>query len=86
MVFVCADATYTYPYHTISRWVLTPSATDTLRVHAGEDEVTIRGRNLHAICYALGTARLRVLRATNDRYQTQPDAVFVSRISVERLS
>lgn len=86
VVFVCADAAYTYPYHTLSRWVWAPGATDTLRVQAGEDEVTIHGRNLHAIGDALGSARLRVLRATNERYETQPDAVVVSRISVETLS
>ena len=83
VVFECAEAIYTYPYHTLSRWVLVQGAAATLRVQAGKDEVTIRGRNLNAICDALGNARLRVLRATNDRYQNQTDAVVISRITVE---
>jgi hypothetical protein len=83
VVFECTEAAYSYPYHTLSRWVLTPGTSETLRVQAGEDEVTIQGRNLKSISDALASARLRTLRAICTRYDTPNDEVVVSRISVE---
>ena len=82
VVFECADATYSYPYHILSRWVLTHGSTDTLCVQAGDDEVTIQGRCLKSISDALGSTRLRVLRASTERY-SEADDVVVSRISVK---
>jgi len=64
--------------------VLAHGTTDTLRIQASADEVTIQGRNLKAISDALGSALLRALRASNDRYLDQKDAVVVSRICVEQ--
>jgi len=83
VVFECGDTTYTYPYHTLSRWILTRGTTDILRVQTGEDEVTIHGRNLFFISQALGHARLLVLRTAQERYSESTDAVSVTRIEVE---
>jgi len=84
VAFECTDAVYTYPYHTLARWVLESGKTDILCVRAYEDEVTIRGRNLKAIGDALGSARLRVLRVTNVRYLDSKDTILVDRIDIER--
>lgn len=86
VVFECAEAAYSYPYHTLSRWVLSQGATETLRIQAGVDEVTIHGRNLKLISEALGSARLRVLRATNDRYYEPTEVVGITGIGVETRS
>ncbi|MBI5769612.1 MAG: hypothetical protein HZA93_17685 [Verrucomicrobia bacterium] len=83
VVFECGETVYSYPYHTLARWVLTPGAVDLLRIQAGKDEINIHGRNLTLISQALGHARLRVLRATPERYAEATNMIFVSRISVE---
>ncbi len=83
VVFECSEAIYSYPYHTLSRWVLAPGASDTLRIKAGGDEVTIEGRNLRVVGDALCSARLRLLRVANDRYDVAKEAVVISRIRFE---
>ena len=83
VAFECSDAVYTYPYHTLARWVLESGETDILCVRAGEDEVRIHGRNLKAIGDALGSARLRVLRVTNVRYHDAKDSISVGRIDIK---
>jgi len=83
VVFECGEAVYSYPYHTLARWVLAPGAVDLLRIQVGKDEITIHGRNLTPISQALGHARLRVLRATPERYTETTDMIIVSRISIK---
>lgn len=85
VVFECAATMYSYPYHTLSRWVLTVAPTATLRIRAGGDEVTIHGRNLKSISDALNSSRLKVIRETTGRYLHDQEVV-VNRISVTTSS
>ena len=86
IVFECEDATYSYPYHTLSRWVYFKGTTDTIRIESGTDKITIYGRKLNHVCAALNGARLHLLRVTGERYSDLTEDVVITEISVATLS
>lgn len=81
--FECADGAYSYPYHTLSRWVLEGSMPEILVIRAGSDRVIVCGRQLEQIRDALDSGRLRVVRCTNERYGNGNVSTVVERIVVE---
>lgn len=83
--FETADGVYSYPYHTLSRWVLCRTA-DELMVQAGCDTITVRGRQLASVRDALDTGRLLVLRATKERYIADKPGPVVTQVSISTPS
>ncbi len=83
--FECEDEAYSYPYHTLSRWVLQARHPECLVVQAGTDRLTVRGRDLEVVRDAMDAGRLRVLRAVKDRYGTAAQGTIVTHLKVETL-
>lgn len=81
--FECEDGAYSYPYHALSRWVLQAGEPECLVVEAGQDRLTIRGRNLDVVRDVLDTGRLRVMRVVKDRYVNAPRETVVVQVKVE---
>lgn len=65
--FDTPSGSHSYPYHTLARWTLSPAA-DELRIHASREVITVRGRGLSALRDALDEGRLKLVRATPERY------------------
>jgi hypothetical protein len=83
--FECADGAYSYPYHTLARWVLQSMPPETLVIHANNDSITIHGRQLATIRDALDAGRIRVLRLPAERYAESKLGPVVTLLSVEPM-
>ncbi len=81
--FECADGSYSYPYHVLSRWVLQTDDSEILVIDAGRDKITIRGRKLEIVRESLDAGRLRVLRVCQSRYAVTESGVTVTDLAVE---
>ncbi len=75
--FECPDGAYTYPYHTLSRWILRLGPRETLEIQAGTDRIQLEGRHLAVIRDALDAGRLRSIRLTPERYASAKPGVCV---------
>lgn len=78
----CADRTESLPYHTLTRWTLTPGGEDVLTVHAGCLVIVVRGRELAPVRNALDAGRLVSLRATESRYLALKACTVVNSITL----
>lgn len=83
--FECADGAYSYPYHTLTRWVLEAGDPERLVIDAGADKVTVCGRELVVVRDGLDAGRLRVIRKVEARYVSNSAGVIVTHLEVERL-
>ena len=82
----CADGAYSYPYHTLTRWVLRAAQPENLVIEAGPDKVTVRGRKLEEVRDGLDSGRLRVIRIVEERYlNSGTGGVIVTDLKIERL-
>ncbi len=59
---------------------------DELVIQAGRDMINIRGRQLAAIRDSLDSGRLRVLRASNERYVAGRPGPVVTQLSISATS
>lgn len=66
--FECGDKSYSYPYHTLSRWVLARGRPDSLEIAAGNDTIKVLGQSLEKLRDALDAGVLKVLTEQADRY------------------
>ena len=83
--FECADGAYSYPYHTLTRWVLFAGQPEQLVIEAGSDKVTVCGRELEVVRDGLDTGRLRLVRTVGERYRDIEGGAIVTKLKVERL-
>lgn len=83
--FECADGAYSYPYHTLARWVLQSMPAETLVIHANKDSIMVHGRQLATIRDALDAGRIRVLRLADERYAESKPGPIVTVLRVEPL-
>ena len=83
--FECADGAYSYPYHTLTRWVLLAGQPEQLVIEAGPDKVTVCGRELEGVRDGLDAGRLRVVRAVEERYRDIEGGAIVTQLKVERV-
>lgn len=81
--FECADETYSYPYHALSRWLWRAGNPETLIIRAGTDQVTINGTGLRRVRDTLDSSRLRVLRVAGERLADFGSDTRVISIGVE---
>lgn len=81
--FECADGAYSYPYHTLTRWILQAGEPESLVIEAGPDKVTVRGRELNVVRDELDAGRLRVVRTVEERYVSNGAGVIVTHLKVE---
>lgn len=79
----CTAGDYSFPYHVLSRWALHAGPPESLVIQAGKDTVTVHGRQLSAVRDALETGRLRVLRATSQRYSPVRSGPEISALIIE---
>lgn len=83
--FETSTGAHTFPYHTLTRWTLSAAA-DELRIHAGREIVTLRGRHLGVLRDALDEGRLKLVRPTAARYEAIRTGTAVRSIELEDLS
>lgn len=83
--FECADGAYSYPYHTLTRWVLQAGVPERLVIEAGPDQVTVCGRELEVVRDGLDAGRLRVIRTVEARYFSSGAGAIVTHLTIERL-
>lgn len=80
--FETPTGAHTFPYHTLTRWTLS-SANDELRIHAGREVVTLRGRDLGVLRDALDEGRLKLVRPAPARYESLRTGAAVRSIELE---
>jgi hypothetical protein len=79
--------THSYPYRAISTWHWAGSATEEeLKIEAGADLVTVKGRGLDRIVEALDRGTLEILSEIfGEMPPKEENAIWVSSITVEGL-
>lgn len=77
------NRTHSYPYRVLSSWHWTDGPVEELRIEAGADLVTIRGRGLDRIVEALDRGVLAILREIPGEAPAKEDAhIWVSTIVI----
>jgi len=81
-----SEEIHSYPYRVLSSWYLTGIGHDTeeLKIEAGPDLITVKGRGLSRVAAALDQSSLEVLSETGADPETVKDSrIFVSGIILE---
>lgn len=73
--FVVGDQTVSFPTHVFRRWELTSGETDTLRILADREVITVKGRSLDRIRDALDSGLLLEVRARSARIDAGAETV-----------
>jgi hypothetical protein len=82
-----SEEIHSYPYRVLSSWYLTGVGHDTeeLKIEAGPDLITVKGRGLSRIAAALDQSSLEVLSETGAGTEAVKDTkIFLSAIILEK--
>jgi hypothetical protein len=79
-----SEKTHSYPYRVISSWHWTDGASEELRIEAGPDQVTIKGRGLERVVEALDRGTLEILcEVPGEILPVEQHAIWITSINVE---
>ena len=81
-----SEETYSYPYRVLSSWHWWGGGgEEELKIEAGSDRVTVKGRGLDRLIEALDCATLEILReAPSDGFAESENRISVSSIIIAR--